>query len=41
VISFNSTWGSQNVNTDLNLLNGREWYDIQTEIIKREQSLLI
>jgi TonB-linked SusC/RagA family outer membrane protein len=34
VISFNSTWGSQNVNTDLNLLNGREWYDIQTEINK-------
>jgi TonB-dependent SusC/RagA subfamily outer membrane receptor len=34
VINFNATWGTQNVNTDLNLLNGREWYDIQNEINK-------
>lgn len=34
VINFNSSWGVQSVNTDLNLLSGREWYDIQTEINK-------
>ena len=34
VISFSSSWGVQSVNTDLNLLSGKEWYDIQTEINK-------
>ncbi len=34
IITFNASWGVQSVNTDLNLLNGREWYDIQTEINK-------
>ena len=34
VISFNASWGVQSVNTDLNLLSGKEWVDLQTEINK-------
>lgn len=34
IISFNASWGLQSVNTDLNLLSGKEWVDIQTEINK-------
>ncbi|MFV0392668.1 MAG: SusC/RagA family TonB-linked outer membrane protein [Paludibacteraceae bacterium] len=34
VISVNASWGVQSINTDLNLLTGKEWYDLQTEINK-------
>lgn len=34
VISVSSYWGTQQINTDLNLLNGQQWYDIQSEINK-------
>lgn len=34
VINFSTYWGTQSINTDLNLLNGQQWYDIQTEINK-------
>ena len=34
IISFNSSWGVQSINTDLNLLTGKEWVDLQTEINK-------
>jgi len=33
-IEFSSYWGNQQINTDLGLLNGQQWYDIQTEINK-------
>jgi len=34
VISVSSYWGTQQINTDLGLLNGQQWYDIQSEINK-------
>ena len=34
VINFSTYWGTQSINTDLNLLSGQQWYDIQTEINK-------
>jgi len=34
VISINSYWGTSQINTDLNLLSGKQWYDLQTEINK-------
>lgn len=34
VISINSYWGTSQINTDLNLLSGQQWYDLQTEINK-------
>lgn len=34
VINFTSNWGIQSINTNLNLLSGQEWYDIQTQINK-------
>ena len=34
VISINSYWGTSQINTDLNLLTGKQWYDLQTEINK-------
>ena len=34
VINLSSYWGTQQINTDLNLLNGQQWYDIQKEINK-------
>ncbi|NDP20863.1 MAG: TonB-dependent receptor [Paludibacter sp.] len=32
IISFSSYWGTQEINTNLNLLNGQQWYDLQTVI---------
>ena len=34
VISINSYWGMSQINTDLHLLTGQQWYDLQTEINK-------
>lgn len=34
MINFSSYWGIQKIDTELNLLNGQQWYDIQTEINK-------
>jgi len=34
VINVNASWGVQQIDTDLGLLNGQQWYDIQTEINK-------
>jgi len=34
VINVSSYWGTQQINTDLNMLSGQQWYDIQTEINK-------
>ncbi|MDO9154773.1 MAG: TonB-dependent receptor [Paludibacter sp.] len=34
VINISSYWGTSQINTDMKLLSGRQWYDIQTEINK-------
>jgi len=34
IISVSSYWGVSQINTDLGLLNGQQWYDIQKEINK-------
>lgn len=34
VITFNASWGSQKINSNMNLLTGQEWYNLQKEINK-------